>query len=176
MLLVYSLMIGALKHYGEAIRLNRYHKGLCTHLLKADGLKESVNLTLWCTNTMPRKISINFQDSFKIWLAHTGYNVRTHAIIRNVENHHISQSQRSCTLGSSPPIFWASDRVLLSKSTTTSCGHDFIWLPFIIPAWSVLQRWPETLHSETSFQTHLTGSSQSASPYVSMLGLIESER
>ena len=46
MSLVYALMIGVLERYGEPVRLNRYHGGLYAHLMKADELEGSVNLTL----------------------------------------------------------------------------------------------------------------------------------
>jgi hypothetical protein len=46
MSLVYALMIGVLEHYGEAVRLDRCHEGLCARPMIADGLEESLNLTL----------------------------------------------------------------------------------------------------------------------------------
>lgn len=46
MLLVYALMIGVLEHYGEAVKLDRCHEELCAHQMIADGLEQSLNLTL----------------------------------------------------------------------------------------------------------------------------------
>ena len=62
-------------------------------------------------------------------------NVRKREIIRNVEDHRISQSQRSCTLGSLPPSLGASGKLL--KSGIIFSHDSFLFSSLITAQWAL---------------------------------------